>query len=61
MVQVIHPLTATPPTFLVLVWHGIVRLRILTPEEKQELERLVDTEWQAARERGAAILKQTPR
>lgn len=33
----------------------------LSPEEKQELERLVDTEWQAAIERGAAILKQVSR
>jgi hypothetical protein len=33
----------------------------LSPEEKLELEQLVDTEWQAAIERGAAILKQTPR
>lgn len=30
----------------------------LSPEEKQELEQLVDAEWQAAIERGAAILKQ---
>ena len=30
----------------------------LAPEEKEELERLVDAEWQAAIERGAAILKQ---
>ena len=30
----------------------------LSPEEKQELERLVDAEWQAAIERGAAILRQ---
>lgn len=28
----------------------------LSSEEKQELEQLVDTEWQAAIERGAAIL-----
>ena len=33
----------------------------LSPEEKQELERLVDAEWQAAIERGAAILRQVPR
>jgi hypothetical protein len=33
----------------------------LSPEEKQELERLVDTEWQAAIDRGAAILKQRSR
>jgi hypothetical protein len=31
----------------------------LSPEEKQELEQLVDAEWRAAIERGAAILKQT--
>ena len=30
----------------------------LSPEEKQELEELVDTEWQASIERGAAILRQ---
>ena len=29
----------------------------LSPEEKQELEDLVDAEWQAAIERGAAILR----
>jgi translation initiation factor 2 beta subunit (eIF-2beta)/eIF-5 len=28
----------------------------LSPEEKQELERLVDAEWRAAVERGSAIL-----
>jgi len=33
----------------------------LAPDEKQELERLVDAEWQAAIERGAAILKQARR
>jgi hypothetical protein len=33
----------------------------LSPEEKQELERLVDAEWQAAIERGAAILRQVQR
>lgn len=33
----------------------------LSPEEKQELEQLVDAEWQAAIERGAAILKRIPR
>lgn len=33
----------------------------LSPEEKQELELLVDAEWQAAIERGAAILRQVPR
>lgn len=33
----------------------------LSPEEKQELEQLVDAEWQAAIERGAAILKQARR
>ena len=33
----------------------------LSPEEKQELEGLVDAEWQAAIERGAAILRQVPR
>jgi len=33
----------------------------LSPEEKQELEQLVGAEWQAAIERGAAILRQTPR
>ncbi|MCZ7571555.1 MAG: hypothetical protein M5U01_23655 [Ardenticatenaceae bacterium] len=32
--------------------------RDLAPEERVELERLVDAEWQAAIERGAAILKQ---
>ena len=30
----------------------------LSPEEQQELEHLVDAEWQAAIERGAAILRQ---
>ena len=30
-----------------------------SPEEKQELEQLVDAEWQAAIERGATILKQS--
>jgi translation initiation factor 2 beta subunit (eIF-2beta)/eIF-5 len=33
----------------------------LSPEEKQELERLVDAEWHAAVERGTAILRQIPR
>ena len=33
----------------------------LAPEEKQELACLVDDEWQAAIERGAAILRQVPR
>ena len=33
----------------------------LSPAEKQELEQLVDAEWQAAIERGAAILRQIPR
>ena len=33
----------------------------LSPEEKQELEHLVDAEWQAAIERGAAILRQVQR
>lgn len=31
--------------------------QVLNPEEKQELERLVDAEWQAAIERGEAILR----
>lgn len=33
----------------------------LSPEEKEELEHLVDAEWQAAIERGAAILEQVKR
>jgi len=33
----------------------------LSAEEKQELEQLVDAEWQAAIERGAAILRQVRR
>ena len=33
----------------------------LSPEEKQEIERLVDAEWQAAIERGAALLTQGTR
>ncbi|MBI3248313.1 MAG: hypothetical protein HYZ50_17540 [Deltaproteobacteria bacterium] len=32
----------------------------LSNEEKQELEQLVDAEWQAAVERGAAILGHVP-
>lgn len=33
----------------------------LPPDEKEELERLVDAEWQAAIERGSAILHQVKR
>lgn len=33
----------------------------LSPEEKQEIEHLVDAEWQAAIERGAALLTQGTR
>jgi len=32
----------------------------LSPEERHELEQLVDAEWHAAIARGAAILKQVP-
>ncbi|HEX8680842.1 MAG TPA: hypothetical protein VF707_00915 [Ardenticatenaceae bacterium] len=32
----------------------------LSPEEQQELEQLVDAEWQAAIQRGSALLSQTP-
>lgn len=33
----------------------------LPPDEKEELERLIDAEWQAAIERGTAILSQVER